>query len=171
MLGADDLLFKDRKFPEQAGPKMNDGVFTPPSIKLRVDQIFRMQGYEDLSRVRSEIGYGAVATTALAEKTFKPAVHFRRALLKNISGDVLLLETGTKFRSKVFEKYLSRCHEVALFVMTFGNALDEAKHDMAASDKLFSAYPHGIVASEGLRLGHRMPPKCRGPDYIGCAQR
>ena len=178
MLGADDLLFKDRKFPDRAEPRMNEGVFTPPLIKLRVDQILRMQGYKDLSRVHSEIRSIAESMAALAEKTFKPAVHFRREPLKDISGDVLVLETGTEFRCKAFKKYLSGCHEVALFIMTLGEPLDDTQRDLTTSEKmievvfletagwfgieqltkLFSTYLRGLIASEELRLGRRMSP-------------
>ncbi len=178
MLGANDLLFVEKNFPEREQSIMNDGVFTPPSIKLRVDQILRMQGYKDLSRVHSEIRSIAVAMTALAEKSFKPAVHFRRELLKDISGDVLELGMGAKFHSKAFGKYMSECHEVAVFVMTLGEPLDEIERDFAKSDKmleavfletagwlgieqltkLFSTFLRGALASEGLRLGRRMSP-------------
>ncbi len=72
-----------------------------------------------------------------------------------------------------------------------GNALDEAEHDMATSGKMlevvfletagwlgieqltepFPTYLRGIVASEACGWDAECPPKCRGPDYIGCAHR
>ncbi|GMQ74871.1 MAG: hypothetical protein BMS9Abin01_0111 [Gammaproteobacteria bacterium] len=178
MFEANELLFDDGRFPKRTGPQLNDGVFKPPSIKLRVEQILRMQGYKDLSRVRSEILTIAESMTALAERTFEPAVDFRRVHLKDLSGDVLVLESGIKLYSKAFDKYISGCHEVAVFVMTLGSPLDEIERDLVKSDKivetvfletagwlgieqltkLFSAFLRSLLASEGLRLGRRMSP-------------
>jgi hypothetical protein len=155
-----------------------DCVFEPKTVGLRFEQVLRMQKYKDLSRVHPEILSIAEAMTALAVKALKPAVHFKRIPLKVITSDALILETGTRFHSKAFEKYLSECDEVAVFVMTLGSALDEIELDMASSDKLveavfletagwlgieqltklFSTHLRKLVASDGLRLGRRMSP-------------
>jgi len=156
----------------------SDCVFEPKTIELRYEQVLRMQKYKDLSRVHPEILSIAEAMTSLAVKVFKPAVYFKRVLLKDISGDALILETGARFHSKAFEKYIPECDEIAVFVMTLGSALDEIEHDMANSDKLieavfletagwlgieqltklFSTFLRKLVASDGLRLGRRMSP-------------
>ncbi len=163
-----------------AAKLLNDGdfVFEPEAVELRVEQVLRMQKYKDLSRVHPEILSIAEAMTAMAAKAFKPAVHSRRVPLEGISGDTLILATGCEFHSRAFEKYMSGCDEVAVFVMTLGPALDEIALDMANSDKLveavfletagwlgieqltklFSTFLRGAVATDGLRLGRRMSP-------------
>jgi hypothetical protein len=155
-----------------------DFVFEPEVIELRVEKVLRMQGYKDLSRVHPEILSIAEAMTALAQNEFKPAVHFKRVLVKGISGDALILETGSRLHSKAFKKFISDCGEIAVFVMTLGPALDETGRDMANSDKLveavfletagwlgieqltklFSGILRNVVAPDGLRLGRRMSP-------------
>ncbi|GBE43083.1 vitamin B12 dependent methionine synthase, activation domain [bacterium BMS3Bbin10] len=159
---------------------LSDGgfVFEPEAIELRAEQVLRMQGYKDPSRVHPEIPLIAEAMTALAAKTFEPAVHFRRVLLEGVRGDALILETGSRLHSKAFGKYISECEEVAVFVMTLGSALDEIERDLTSSGKLveavfletagwlgierltkqFSAFLGREVASDGLRPGRRMSP-------------
>lgn len=155
-----------------------DCMFEPNEIKLRVEQILRMQGYNGARQIHPEIRSVAEAMTALAEKTFQPAVHFTRIGVAGISGDALILDKGTKFHSVAFENYLAGCGEVAVFIMTLGKALDEVEAELASSDKLletlfletagwlgieqltklFSSHLREAVAVDGLRLGRRMSP-------------
>ena len=166
--------------PSVAARLLNDGtcVFEPGTIELRPEKVLRMQGYKDPSQVHPDIVSIAEAMTVLAQNEFKPAVYFRRVLVEGITSDALILETGSRFQSRAFEKFLSPCDEIAVFVMTLGSALDETERRMANSDKLieavfletagwlgieqltklFSTFLRNAVAPDKLRLGRRMSP-------------
>jgi len=178
MFGVNDLLLKNEKLSEFSATNFNDGVFTLPSIKLRVAQVLRMQGYKDLSRVHPKILSVAEETISLAQEVFQPTVHFRRVGVKNLSGEVLILDNGATFCSKAFGKYLSQSTEVAVCVMTLGSDLDEVEREMVKSEKLletvfletagwlgieqltklFSVRLREMVSSDGLTVGRRMSP-------------
>lgn len=152
--------------------------FTPPSVELRVDRVLRMQGYDDLARVRPSVRSMAEAVTALAGQLLEPVVHYARSPVESCAGGALVLRSGTVFRCPAFDKYLAGCTEVVVFVLTLGQAFDRIGRNFAAADKLvesfmletagwlgveqvtklFSTHLRGVVKRDGLRLGRRMSP-------------
>jgi hypothetical protein len=170
----------DNQNPSVAAKQLNEGdrVFEPKKIKLRLEQILRMQGYKGDAQIHPEIRSTAEAMAVLAEKTFQPAVHYTLIGVSEINSNALILDGGAEFHSLAFEKYLAGCSEIALFIMTLGKALDDLEAELASSGKLletlfletagwlgieqltkhFSSHLRESVAADGLRLGRRMSP-------------
>ena len=115
------------------------GVFSTNNIEVRVDPMLRIQGYTDLSRVRKVVKETAQAMATLAETCFDPQVCYLRTPIRSCSEGILRLHPGTVFHCDAFSKFLPGCHEVVIFVLTVGEAFDQALDKLQRDDKLLEA--------------------------------
>lgn len=101
--------------------------------------MLRIQGYTDLSRVRTVVSKTAEAMAILAENCFDSQVSYLRIPIKNCIEGVLTLETLSVFHCDAFSKFLINCHEVIVFVLTVGEQFDQELGNLQREDKLLEA--------------------------------
>ena len=151
--------------------------FAPRDLALPLDTILRMQGYKDLGAVRPRVRESAVRALAEAERLIAPEACYRRVAVEDCGNGVLRLAEGTTFHGTTFDRTLAGCPAVVVFVLTLGEAIDNAS-DALQDDNLLDAYfleTAGWLATEratralmqhlaaetarcGLRLTRRLAP-------------
>ena len=108
-------------------------------IEVRVEPMLRIQGYKDISRVRTKIKKIASQMARLSIHTFQPAVSFIVHDISNREGDRLVLGNGSEFHSPAFSHFLNQCDQIAAFVLTVGPAIDDQLKNFNATDRLIEA--------------------------------
>jgi hypothetical protein len=154
------------------------GHFVPRGLTIPVDPLLRMQGYRDLARVRERVRKIAATAAALAEGLVAPEAHYRRLRIEDCTESTLRLNTGAVFHSQAFDKALSGCTEVVVFLLTLGPKLDEEVARLSTRDDLVTAlflemagwlaverstkqlaeHLWSRAGAEGLRLSRRLAP-------------
>ncbi len=102
------------------------GTYHPEDVKIPVGALLRLQGYRRPEQVRPRVMAAAVAAAERARDLLQPEVIYRRVAIEARAAGLLTLETGTRFRSDRCVKVLADCQEVVVFVLTLGQALDDA---------------------------------------------
>lgn len=153
-------------------------TFTPPSPRVDVDPMLRIQGYPDPRGVRPAVRAAAERNARLAEAMFEPSVCYRRVAVRACRDGVLSLPGDIQLHCGAFTQFLSAAGEIAVFVATAGGRIDAAltrMHDeqllldmlflenaawlgLEAITKSFVAHLRQCTATEGLRLTRRMGP-------------
>jgi len=96
----------------------------------------RMQGYRQPEAVRRAIRMAATAAARLAEELVEPEVYYQLFDVRNCAGELLELENGSTFRCAAFEKYLSECRRIVVFIQTLGQSFDDRITQMLEADDL-----------------------------------
>ena len=154
------------------------GVYSPPSVSVRVEPMLRMQGYKDLSRVRPRVHKVAQQMATLVESEARPVVHHRRIGIVAHCDGHLSLDAGVTFQCPAFAKHLLGCTEVVATLLTLGRPLDELARAMTEEERLlevlfleaagwlaiesttksFKENLKQVVAGRGMRITRRMAP-------------
>ena len=154
------------------------GVFSPPSVTVRVDPMLRMQGYKNLERVRPRVRAVAEQMASLIEAQSRPVVHHRRLRIDAQSRGALSLDAGVTFQCPAFARHLAGCTEVVAFILTLGQSIDDLSRSMTEEGRLlevlfleaagwlgiesvtksFKDSLKHVVAAQGLRITRRMGP-------------
>lgn len=114
------------------------GIYHPEDIEIPVDALLRLQGYRRPEQVRPRIMASAVAAAERARDLLRPEVIYRRVAIQARAAGLLTLETGTRFRSDRCVKVLTDCQEVVVFVLTLGQALDDAGRDLEGGEDVLA---------------------------------
>ena len=109
------------------------------TISISENGILRIHGYRDLNNVRPAVKNAAASAARETEALIKPQVYFRTKNVQYCHGKVLKLECGAIFENEAFERFLKGAHQIAVFILTMGHALDQAVIDYAAKDELLMA--------------------------------
>ena len=110
------------------------GRFHAGPVDVRTDRILRIQGYQDMERVRRPIRRAADTAAALAREIAEGEVGFRRVGIAACSGSSLEFEGGERFECGAFERFLAECESAVVFAMTAGSAIDERIDALMAAD-------------------------------------
>ena len=163
-----------------------------PVTDLPVEVVLRMQGYKDPARVRPRIREIAARMAAEAEALAAPVAWTRRVAIVGCDAGTLRLDphgaapqgtaphgaTAQVFRCGEFGRRLGGCRAAVVFVVTLGDAIDEAAdalqrdEDMVgalflemagwlAIERATKALTERLAAqarAEGCRLSRRMAP-------------
>jgi hypothetical protein len=118
-----------------------DGVemYIPLPPVVQPERILRIQGYQQLDRVRPAIRRSAESMAVLAAQLCSPRVGYRRVPIRAIRNDVLEVEGGVRFHCDVFARVLHGCTEVAVFVLTVGPRLDARVVELTDAGDLLDA--------------------------------
>ena len=118
-----------------------NGCTTIELGSLAIDEasILRIQGYRDLSTVRRPIKRAASSAARLTEELAKPRIYFRTFDVAHCQGKTLSLEGGVTFENEAFGRFLTGAEQIVVFIMTMGEALDEAVIESISSDRLLDA--------------------------------
>jgi len=150
----------------------------PPSPRIGVDRMLRIQGYTALADVRRSVRAAAEQNAERAESLFEPAVRYRRLRVVSCSDSTLRLAGNADLHCGAFTRFLSNAREVAVFVTTAGARIDaelERLNDeqrlldmlfletaawlgVEAITKTFILELKRRAAADGLRLTRRMGP-------------
>ncbi|ESR23494.1 hypothetical protein [Lutibaculum baratangense] len=108
--------------PPETGPagRWEGRLEAPP-----VPRILRVHGYRDPARVRRPILRAAEAAAALAPDVAAPVAVWRRFSIAALEPEALHLSSGVSFSGASFARTLRNCTEVAVFILTLGERLDE----------------------------------------------
>ena len=150
----------------------------PPSPRVGVDRMLRIQGYPEPGNVRRAVRAAAERNARRAEALFTPAVCYRRVAVTGLGDGVLSLRGQIQLHCAAFSQFLSEAGEIAVFVATAGAGIDEElarlNQEQQLLDMVFleSAAWLGLEAitqsfvthlrqragAQGLRLTRRMGP-------------
>lgn len=153
-----------------------------PEVSVR--RILKVHGYRDLATVRRPILRAAESAVSVARETARPEAAWRRLRIAMVDESELRLAGGARFTGATFGRVLSRCPEVAVFVLTLGPDYDEAISARTGDDPVtaFFLETAGWLSVElatrglardldaalapGLRTATRLGPgyNYRGPD-------
>jgi hypothetical protein len=140
--------------------------------------MLRIQGYTEPGRVRPAVRAAAERNARLAETLFEPTVHFRRIPVLSCSDGVLSLSGDARLHCGAFMRFLTTAREIAVFVATAGNRIDDeltrldaeqqlldmlfletaAWLGLEAITKAFIVHLRERAAENDLRLTRRMGP-------------
>jgi len=151
---------------------------TPPSPRVGVDRMLRIQGYTEPGSVRRAVRAAAERNARRAEALFEPAVCYRRVAVTALGDGVLSLRGDVQLHCGAFSRFLSEAGEIAVFVATAGAGIDDelarlnqeqhlldmlflesaAWLGLEAITKSFVAHLRQRADGQGLRLTRRMGP-------------
>lgn len=154
------------------------GVLKHIRTPIRADQVLRIQGYRDLSKVRPVIRETAEAIAKKAEHVMMPEIHYRRLDVISNDGAELILEDGIRLNCPAFSRILPSAKQVVVAITTMGQTLDQetvahsARHDLLealfletcgwlginALTARFSALLHQCARSDNCDVTPRMGP-------------
>ena len=113
--------------------------FVPDEIVVRVEPMLRIQGYRDLTKIRSRIRKIATEMALEAAELFEPVAQYRHCRIEGSVNGHLQLQGGVALNCPAFEKFLPGSREVVAFVLTIGSPFDERLDELQQSDKLVEA--------------------------------
>jgi len=109
------------------------------SIAIDEAGILRIQGYRDLETIRPAIKRAAASAARMTETLAKPHIYFRTYNVSLCWGGKLILENGAVFENEAFGRFLVNAEQIVVFVLTMGQALDQAVIENISSDGLLDA--------------------------------
>lgn len=108
-------------------------------IAIDEGRILRIQGYRDPDRIRAVIKRAAAGAARETESLLRATACCRLAGVRQCAGGVLELDDGTVFENMAFGRFLARAEQIVVFILTMGQALDEAVMSKIAADQLLDA--------------------------------
>jgi hypothetical protein len=132
--------------PKAQGPRASEpspggacGTYAPKDLRVSVEQILRLQGYTDLSRVRPAVRNAAETVTIMANRMLAADARYRRVSIADCAGGVLTLVDGTRLHCDAFDRCLSGCREIIAFVLTLGRGFDQVGSNLSASKQVLES--------------------------------
>ncbi|MGI9506868.1 MAG: hypothetical protein ACR2RE_27825, partial [Geminicoccaceae bacterium] len=149
-------------------------------ITIEENSILRIQGYRNFETIRPAIKRAAQSAAGETETLIIPRAYYRIVDVRKCEGSVLEVQNDLIFENEAFQRFLKEPKQVAVFILTMGDALDKAVIDYMAGDQLLMALFLetagwlGIEAAtrqlslhlreEGRKIGCRLSPRL-GPGY------
>ncbi len=113
--------------------------FEPQRPTVQHERMLRMQGYDDLSRVRPAIVAAARAMARHAESICQSELAYQFRPLRALHADAVELSYGGRLRSDAFAQRLAGCIEVVPFVLSCGQPIAQSVIDLADAGDLLEA--------------------------------
>ena len=108
-------------------------------IAIDEGRILRIQGYRDPDKIRPVIKRAAADAARETESLVRATACYRMAGIRRCADGILELDDGTVFETMAFGRFLAHAERIVVFVLTMGEALDEAVISNIAADQLLDA--------------------------------